>query len=102
MKINVILVGIKHSGNLGAIARSCDNFDVDKLILVSPICEVDDLAYERATKARRYLDNITIVETLSETREFNDVLIALSARIGGASNLSRSSLPIQSLESKLN
>ncbi|MDH5401661.1 MAG: hypothetical protein OEZ01_13230 [Candidatus Heimdallarchaeota archaeon] len=89
MDISVICVGIKHSGNLGAIARICDNYDVKNLILVSPECNVDEQAYERATHGRRFLDNIIIVSSILEVRKFVDYLIALSARKGGADSLSR-------------
>ncbi len=34
MSTYVICVGILYSGNLGAIARLCSNFGVEKLILV--------------------------------------------------------------------
>lgn len=102
LKPIIVVVGLKNSGNLGAIARSCDNFNVDKLILIAPKCKVDDEAYERATKARRYLDNIIILNNLNEVRKYADILIALSARKGGSRNLSRSSIPIQLIEQQIN
>ena len=101
MKISIIVIGIKSSGNLGALARVCDNFNVDDLILVDPQCEVDEIAYERATKSRRYLDNIIIVKTLVEAKEYADVLVALSARTGGFSNIVRTAVPITYVPEKL-
>ena len=100
MKLLLVSVGLKHSGNLGALARVCDNFNVEKLILVDPQCEVDDHAYERATSSRRYLDNIIIVNTLKEVRNHADVIVGLSARIGGANNLVRQSVPITYVSDK--
>lgn len=97
MNAKVICVGIKHPGNLGAIARLCDNFDIDQLILVSPECKIDDIAYERATKARRYLDNVLIVDSITDAKKYVDVLIALSARVGLGGSLTRSSLPITNI-----
>lgn len=94
MRFSIVVVGIKHSGNLGAIARVCDNFDVERLILVAPQCEVDDIAYERATHARKFLDDIIIVEHLKEVHPLVDSLIALSARAGGRTSIFRSSIPI--------
>lgn len=102
MNTKVICVGIKHPGNLGAIARLCDNFDLEQLILVSPECKVNDIAYERATKSRRYLDNILIVDTLIDAKKHVDVLIALSARVGSGNSLTRSSLPITKIITDLN
>ena len=97
IEIYVVLVGTKHSGNIGAVARTCSNFNVKNLILVNPLCEIDDHAYERATKGRFYLDNAIIVSDIKEIDNYVDLKIALSARIGGYNNLSRSSIPITTL-----
>lgn len=101
MEINVICVGIKHPGNLGAIARLCDNYGANNLILVAPDCEINDIAYERAVKGRKYLDNAIIVDQLEETRDYIDYLVALSARTGGNKNLTRSPIAIQDLPAML-
>jgi tRNA/rRNA methyltransferase len=101
MKISLVVIGIKSSGNLGALARVCDNFNVDNLILVDPQCEVDEIAYERATKSRKYLDNIIILNTLDEAKEYADVLVALSARTGGFTNIVRTAVPITYVPQKL-
>ena len=50
MDIVVVCVGIKHPGNLGAVARLCDNYNVKQLILVDPKTDITDEAYERAIK----------------------------------------------------
>jgi TrmH family RNA methyltransferase len=97
LKINVVCVGIKHPGNLGAIARLCDNYGAKHLILVDPDCEINDVAYERAVKGRKYLDGVIIVDRLEDTRDYVDYLVALSARTGGSKNLTRSPIAIQEL-----
>ncbi|MFV2014128.1 MAG: RNA methyltransferase [Candidatus Heimdallarchaeota archaeon] len=94
MKISLVVVSIKNAGNLGALARLCNNYDIMKLILVNPQCEIDDEAYERATWGRPYLDNAIVIDNLELAREHVDTLIALSARIGGYNSLSRSSFSI--------
>ncbi len=101
MELYLFAVEIKNSGNLGALARVCDNFNVEKLVLINPQCTVDDYAYERATKSRRYLDNVMIFNTLEEAKQMTDLLIGLSARVGGTNNLRRSSLPITTISSKI-
>lgn len=101
LKISLVAVNIKHAGNLGALARLSINYNVTKLILVNPQCEIDDEAYERATWGRPYLDNITIVDSLEHVRNHVDTLIALSARIGGYNSLSRSSLSILSVSDQI-
>ena len=75
MKLSIIVVGIKHSGNLGALARLCSNYGVSKLIAVAPECDIDDEAYQRATWGRPYLDNLIIVNNLDETKSHVETLI---------------------------
>lgn len=101
LKISLVAVSIKHAGNLGALARLCDNYDIIKLILVNPQCEIDDEAYERATWGRPYLDNAIVVDSLDQVRKHVDSLIALSARIGGYNSLSRSSFSILNVSSQI-
>lgn len=101
MKLVVICVEIIHSGNLGAIARLCDNYDVDKLVLVNPQCEINKTAYDRATHGKRYLDNPIVVSSLEEAKDHADLMVALSARTGGKKSIARSSIPIQQLSSHI-
>ncbi len=89
MKLYLITVGIRDSGNLGALARLAHNFQIDGLIAVAPDCEVDDLAYERATHGRLYLDNLIVLESMAELSGHVDYSIALTARIGGTRNYVR-------------
>ena len=95
MSTYVICVGILYSGNLGAIARLCSNFGVEKLILVKPECEIDKEAYDRATHGKYYLDDCIIVDSLIEAKKYVDLLIALSARKGGKNSLARSSISLE-------
>ena len=92
MVYSIILVGVRHSGNLGAVARLCDNFNINQLILVEPNCEINDEAYERATHGRRYLDNAIVVNKLEEAKSYASVFVAFSARLGGYNSLVRSSI----------
>lgn len=94
MELVIVCVGIQHAGNLGAIARLCNNFEVDRLVLVDPQCEINDEAYERATNGRWYLDNCEIVNTIKDASQYADILMGLSARQGGMKNLSRSPVDI--------
>ena len=63
--IRVVLVGPKFEGNVGAIARSMANFDLDDLCLVRP-CELGDDAYRRAKHGSHILDGAKIFDTLKE------------------------------------
>ena len=57
----IILVGVQHPGNLGAVCRSLLNHGYDRLRLVNPECSPDDIeARNRAKHAGRILDNCEV------------------------------------------
>lgn len=68
LNIRVVLVAPKFEGNIGAIARSMANFDVEELYLVHP-CEIGDEAYRRAKHGADILDNCKIVDSINEAVE---------------------------------
>jgi tRNA/rRNA methyltransferase len=74
----VILVEPKYSGNVGAIARSMMNFNVDRLILVNP-CNLDDEAYARAVHATSILDSATVYDSFEKAATQVDFLVGTSA-----------------------
>lgn len=76
--VKVILVEPKYSGNVGAIARSMMNFDVDRLILVNP-CDLDDDAYIRAVHATSLLDTAKICDSFKEAITQVDIVVGTSA-----------------------
>ncbi len=94
IEIKVVVSGIKDSGNLGALARLCDNFGVDELILVSPQCEIDDIAYQRATRSRRYLDSARIVSSIEESLEHVDYLLAFTGKPGAKRKIAMKPVPL--------
>ncbi len=63
--IRIVVVGAKFEGNVGAIARSMANFDVNELYLVNP-CELGDDAYRRSKHGSQILDEAKIVTSFEE------------------------------------
>jgi len=63
--VRIVLVRPKFEGNVGAIARSMANFDLDELYLVDP-CEIGDEAYRRSKHGNDVLRNAVPVRTLEE------------------------------------
>ena len=64
----IILIGTSHPGNLGAICRSMLNYGYDKLRLVNPTCDVNDIeARNRAKHAGRILENCQIFNSLEDS-----------------------------------
>ncbi len=102
MELVVIAIGIKTAGNLGALARLCDNFNCKHLIVIKPECDVTDQnAYYRASRGKQYLDNIIVLDKLQEARIYADIIIGLSARIGSSSNFARPAIAIQEIANQL-
>jgi TrmH family RNA methyltransferase len=63
----VVLVGVSHPGNLGAICRSMLNYGYADLRLVNPKCSVDDdETRARAKHAQHVLDEAKVHTTLAE------------------------------------
>jgi tRNA/rRNA methyltransferase len=74
----VILVEPKYSGNIGAVARSMMNFDVENLRLVNP-CELDSACYARAMHASSILDRARNFTTFEDSVHDLDYLVATSS-----------------------
>ncbi|MGY8755220.1 MAG: RNA methyltransferase [Candidatus Poseidoniales archaeon] len=65
--LQIILVGIKHPGNLGAVCRAMLNHGFTNLRLVEPKCQTDDQeARNRAKHAGMILDNAQIFESIDD------------------------------------
>ena len=55
--LEIVLIGVSHPGNLGAVCRSMLNYGFTNLRLVNPRCEPDNIeARNRAKHAGRVLD----------------------------------------------
>jgi tRNA (cytidine32/uridine32-2'-O)-methyltransferase len=54
-KIDIAMVGTTHPGNIGAAARAMKTMAIANLSLVSPKCEVDEVAEARASGAESVL-----------------------------------------------
>ena len=66
-ELTVVLVGVTHPGNLGAICRSMLNSGFDDLRLVSPRCSpTDGETRARAKHASRLLDELTVYESIRD------------------------------------
>ena len=82
-KLDVILVEPKIEGNIGAIARLCNNFNINKLVLIAP--QVDHLheeARKRAKHSIKYLETAVVVNTMEAIKSDYSFLIGTSAKAG--------------------
>ncbi|HVQ00088.1 MAG TPA: RNA methyltransferase [Candidatus Thermoplasmatota archaeon] len=74
----VVLVEPKYSGNVGAVARTMMNFDIEHLYLVNP-CELDNVCYARAMHATKILDEATHFSSFKDAIRDLDYLVATSS-----------------------
>ncbi|MEB3807150.1 MAG: RNA methyltransferase [Desulfurococcales archaeon] len=85
-RLRLVLVGVEGAINLGLIARLCENFDVEELVLVSPKASLEE-AREYAVRASHRLDSALIVGSLGEALEGVALSICTSARSSAADAL---------------
>ena len=77
----IVLIGTSHPGNLGAICRSMLNYGYDKLRLVNPLCDVDDIeARNRAKHAGHILENCEIFSTLDDSLKDCSLVVGTSGK----------------------
>lgn len=79
--LDIILVGVNHPGNLGAICRAMLNHGFAKLSLVNPNCSVDDEeARNRAKHSGRILDDASIYTSLEDAISNASLVIGTSGK----------------------
>ena len=80
-RLHVVLVGIQHPGNLGAVCRSLLNHGFDSLRLVNPQCHPDDLeARNRAKHAGRLLDSCKLFYNFEEAISDCSLVVGTSGK----------------------
>ncbi len=81
MKLAVILVSPKTSGNVGAAARAMLNMGVTDLRIVAPRCDYNDSASRAmAVHAAELLDKAQVFDTLAQAVHDRDLVVGTSAR----------------------
>lgn len=76
----IVLCNTSHSGNIGSTARAIKTMGITNLILVSPVVEIDEVAYSLASNAKDILEQAVIVDTLEEAIQDSSLALALTAR----------------------
>ncbi len=100
MRLTVVLLGVEHPGNLGAIARAMKNFGCPDLLLIDPKCSpADETAQNRAKWANDVLGNARVAD-IGALDDF-DLVIGTTGKNGDDFNLPRSPLTPEQLREKL-
>jgi TrmH family RNA methyltransferase len=87
--LSIVLIGVSHPGNLGAVCRTILNYGFVQLRLVSPQCDPDDVeARNRAKHAGRVLDGCSVHSSLEEATTDASLIIGTSGKreIGSKTN----------------
>ena len=79
--LTVVLVGVTHPGNLGAICRSMLNYGFDDLRLVKPRCSpTDGETRARAKHAARLLDELSVHDTIQDATSDCSTVVGTSGK----------------------
>lgn len=88
VNLTVVLLGVEHPGNLGAVARAMKNFGASELVLIDPKCDKDNVeAKNRAKWANDVLESARVAD-VGVLQEF-DFVVGTTGKIGDDYNLPR-------------
>ncbi len=90
MQVRVILLEPENAGNIGSIARSMKNFDLDDLWIVNPKTQINNEARAFAMRGLPILESAKIVTSLDPAIKDVDVVVGTTATAAtSSSNLPR-------------
>lgn len=102
MTIRVILVEPEKAGNIGAIARSMKNFDLDNLWVVNPMVAIGSEARAYSMHGLDVLTSARIVKTLDDALRDVDLVAGTSSVVATSrSNLSRMAMTPDQLAARV-
>ena len=98
--IQIAFLEPKIGGNIGAIARSMANFNLNELILINPQCDPkSEEVMNRAKHAKKIIENAKIVSSIDFLD--SDYLIGTTSALGADYNIPRSTIRIKQLAEKI-
>ncbi|MBN1792258.1 RNA methyltransferase [Candidatus Woesearchaeota archaeon] len=100
--LSIVLLESETSGNIGSICRVMANFDLDKLVLIRPKCDVDEDARRFAKNAQGVVKNIKVVKTtIEKALSKYDYVVGTTSKLGRDYNITRSPITPEMLARKL-
>ena len=83
-RVRIVMVGITHAGNIGAVARVMKNMSLQNLTLVSSTdCGPETEAFARSSGAYDIVERASHPESLAHALEDTVMAVATSGRLGG-------------------
>lgn len=96
----IVIIGVEHPGNLGAIARVMKNFGYHDLVLIDPQCSLEsEEALNRAKHAQDVLQQARVCSL--DVLDSFDLVIGTTAILGNDFNLPRTPLTPAQLSQKI-
>jgi tRNA/rRNA methyltransferase len=81
--IEIILVGTKYPGNLGAVARAMNNMGLSRLRLAAPGCAIDEEAQRMARAGNPVLDSARAFHSLDSALRGIRLVVGTTGKSGG-------------------
>lgn len=83
LNISVVLVGTKHPGNLGSVARAMHNMGIGRLRLAAPRCGIDEESARLAKAGLPVLERARIFENVAAAVADLHYVVGTTAKRGG-------------------
>lgn len=100
--ITIILIEPEFETNIGAIARTIKNFEINNLIIINPKTQISEHAFIVAKHAKDILENAKIINEydLSILKQF-DTVVAMTAKTSSKYNINRNALYVDEFVKKI-
>lgn len=98
--LTVVLLGVEHPGNLGAVARAMKNFGVTELVLVDPKCSPSHVEAKNRAKWANDILETSRTEPAAVLDTF-DIVVGTTGKMSDDYNLPRTPLTPAQLAEKL-
>jgi TrmH family RNA methyltransferase len=100
--VRVVLLEPERSGNIGAIARSMKNFELEQLWIVNPRASIDGDARAYSMKGLEILESAKTVSKLEEALKDVDTVVGTSSVMArSVSNISRIAITPKQLAERI-
>jgi tRNA/rRNA methyltransferase len=81
--ITILLVGVKHPGNIGSAARAMHNMGLEHLGLAAPQCRIDEESYRLACGGAHILERAKVHDSLAEALREVHLVAGATGKTGG-------------------
>ena len=102
--ITVVLIKVQNANNLGFIARLMANFDLDKLMLIDPLCDPNsDETVKTSKHANQVIKDAELdtYDRFDKLRDEFDFVVGTTSVMGSDYNIPRTPIEIRDFVDKI-